>query len=203
MDTSSDSSPQSLKRHLSILIVDDEKSVVDLLTIMLQSLGHEVVAKAHSGADAIRLASEHQPDLIILDISMPDMDGLDVAEKILAERSVPIIIGTGVTREEFVDRASRMNIQSYLIKPFRKEQLQSSIRLAMVRHHNAHSSKVKIEELTNELAVTKAVDRAVELLISKFGIDRTEAMEKIEAAAKVRSCSIAEAAKAIGVTLAR
>ena len=204
MDTSSDSKPsQPFKQHLSILLVDDEQNVTELLSVMLESLGHEVVGKALNGEDAIRIAREQQPDLVIMDINMPGMDGIEVAEKILSERSVAIMLITGVTKEELVDRASKLNIQSYLIKPFSKDQLQSSLRLAMVRHYNSHTARIKIQQLTTELEVTKAVDRAVELLIAKFGIDRSEAMEKLEAAAKVRSCSLADAARAISVTLSR
>jgi len=195
------SSEQTTKQHLSILIVDDESSVLDMLTVILNSFGHEVIARASKGADAIRMAREHQPDLIILDVGMPDMDGITVAEQILAEQSVPIIIETGLTEEELVERASRLDIQSFLIKPFGKEQLQATIRLAMSRHRESQAAKNTIAQLTGELEATRTINNAVELLIQKFGIDRAEAMEKLEAAAKARSCSVTDAAKAISATL--
>jgi response regulator NasT len=199
-----DISPSGADKHsLSILLVDDEAPVVEMMSVMLQSFGHKVSATANNGLDAIRLAAEKKPDLIILDVGMPGMDGITVAEKILAVQSVPIIIVTGVTRDEAVDRASQLEIQSYLIKPFSKEQFQSAIRLAVVRHHNAQSAVKKIEELTSEIEMSKIINRAVELLIGKFGIDRSEAMEKLEAAAQARSCSVADAAKAISATLGR
>lgn len=189
--------------QLSILIADDESLILSLLGTMLQSMGHNVVARAQNGREAIRLASEHKPDLIILDVGMPDMDGLAAAEQILAEYSVPIIIGTGITQNEILERAGKLEIQSYLIKPFRKEQLVTAIRLAMARHHSMQAAKTKIAELTSEIEVIKIVNHAVELLIGKFGIDRIEAMEKLEAAAQARSCSVTEAAKAISATLGR
>jgi response regulator NasT len=170
---------------------------------MLQSFGHKVIATATNGRDAIRLAGETKPDLVILDVGMPDMDGIAVAEQILAVQSVPIIMVTGVTRDEVLERAGKVEIQSYLIKPFSKEQLHSAIRLAVVRHHNSESARNKIAELTSEIEVSKIIGRAVELLIGKFGIDRAEAMEKLEAAAQARSCSVADAAKAISATLGR
>ena len=199
-----DSAPSGVdKQSLSILLVDDEESVIEMMSAVLQGFGHKIVATAGNGLEAIRLAAEKQPDLIIMDVGMPGMDGITVAEKILAVQSVPIIIMTGVTREEAMDRASQLEIQSYLIKPFGKEQLQSAIRLAVVRHHNSQAARKKIEELTDEIEMSKIISRAVELLIGKFGIDRSEAMEKLEAAAQARSCSVAEAAKAISTTLGR
>lgn len=200
---SDSASSEAGNKRLSILVVDDEKPMVEMMSTLLESFGHKVLAVADNGPDAIRLAIEKKPDLIILDIGMPGMDGIAVAEKILAGQSVPIIIVTGITREELVDRASKLEIQSYLVKPFSKEQFQSAITLAMVRHQNARLAIKKIEELTGEIETSKIINRAVELLIGKFGIDRAEAMEKLEAAAGARSCSIVDAAKAISATLSR
>jgi len=201
--TSDSASSGPVKQSLSILVVDDEAPVVEMMSAMLQSFGHQVVATAGSGRDAIRLAAEKKPDLIILDVGMPDLDGIEVAKQILASQSVPIIMVTGVTRDEVLERAGLVQIQSYLIKPFSKEQFHSAIRLAVIRHHNSLTDKNKIAELTTEIEVSKIISRAVELLIGKFGIDRTEAMEKLEAAAQARSCSVADAAKAISATLGR
>jgi len=204
MDPASpDSSHEIEKQSLSILLADDEAPVIEMMSAMLNSFGHKVVATASNGPDAIRLAEETKPDLIILDVGMPGMDGIVTAEQILNKQSVPIIIVTGVTRDEALERAGRLEIQSYLIKPFSKEQFHSAIRLAVVRHHNSQSAQHKIQELTSEIEVSKIINRAVELLIGKFGIDRAEAMEKLEAAAQARSCSVADAAKAISATLGR
>jgi CheY-like chemotaxis protein len=98
------------KQGLSILLVDDEAAVIEMMSTILQGFGHKIAATAGNGLDAIRLAAEKQPDLIILDVGMPGMDGIAVAEKILAVQSVPIIIVTGVTREEAVDRASQLEV---------------------------------------------------------------------------------------------
>ena len=174
---------QAGKQPLSILLVDDETPVVEMMTAILENFGHKVVAVANNGADAIRLAGENKPDMIILDVGMPGMDGITVAEQILAKQSVPIIIVTGVTKDTVLERAGKLDIQSFLIKPFSKEQLHSAIRLAMVHHHNLVAARNKIEELTR--------------------IDRVEAMEKLEAAAQARSCPVADAAKAISATLGR
>jgi len=191
----------SQKRHLSILIADDEAAMLEMLTFMLKSFGHQVVAAAKSGGETVRLANKLKPDLIILDIGLPDMDGLEAAKLILAERNVPIIIGTGITREEALERACRLNIQSYLIKPFRHVQLESSIRLAMLRHQLDSTSAPT--GMPVETGMTREMNHAVELMIEKFGIDRNEALQKLKTAAKTHACSPMEAAKIIGSMLER
>jgi len=122
---------------LSILIADDEPSFTNLLMIMLKSMGHKVVATARNGHEAIQLAETKGPDLILMDIGMPGIDGITAAEKILAKKSLPIIIITGTLLNETMDRIGPMKIESCLIKPFSKEQLRSAIGLAMIRHQTA------------------------------------------------------------------
>lgn len=186
---------------LSVLVADDEERVVGILTISLKSLGHEVIAVANNGEDAVTLAREKKPDLIILDIDMPRMDGVDAAKRILAEASVPIIISSGRTDPETLQRARKLNIQAYLVKPFSRAQLNSAITMAMSQYQALLTAKMKIAELTDEIRVVKSVDLAVELLMEKFRIDRREALEKLEAAARARPCSLVDAAIAISATL--
>ena len=145
--------PQPSKPALSILIADDEIPFTDMMLIMLKSVGHKVVATARNGPDAIRMAEFCEPDLILMDIGMPGMDGITAAEKILAKKSVPIIILTGTALDETMDRIGPLEIQSCLIKPFSKEQLRSAIRLAMIRHQT--SKPQKPTELPEDIQLTK------------------------------------------------
>jgi two-component system, response regulator PdtaR len=186
---------------LSVLVVDDEPLMVELLTRTFKTLGHEVVASGSDGQVALELARKHRPDLIILDLVMPQCDGMEAAEQILAEMSVPIILSTGRTDDATLQRAKRANIQAYLVKPFHKEQLKSAITMALAHHHAMLSAQARIVELQNELNVVKTVDLAVELLMEKFRIDRKESLEKLETAARARTCTLVEAAKAIATTL--
>jgi len=198
---------ESYKAHkdainsLSVLIADDEMRILHLLSITLKSLGHEVVGQADNGADAVELAAKHQPDLIILDLEMPKMDGFEAAEKILDAASVPIIISTGKSDEASLHRAQHLDIQAYLVKPFSKAQLNSSICVALSQHQKLLAARVKIAALTNEIELVKTVDLAVSLLMEKFRIDRKEALEKLETAARVRNNTLAEVAKAMVATL--
>lgn len=186
---------------LSVLIADDEMRILHLLTITLKSLGHEVVGTADNGVDAVELAAKHHPDLVILDLEMPRMDGFEAAERILNESSVPIIISTGKSDGDSLHRAQNLDIQAYLVKPFSKAQLNSSISVALAQHQKMVAAKVKIAALTNEIELVKAVDLAVSLLMEKFRIDRKEALEKLETAARVRNNTLAEVSKAMIATL--
>jgi AmiR/NasT family two-component response regulator len=186
---------------LSVVVVDDEPLMVELLSRTLKMLGHEVIGSGGDGQAALDLARKHRPDLMILDLIMPQCDGMEAAERILAEMSVPIILSTGRTDDETLQRAKKANIQVYLVKPFHKEQLKSAIAMALANHHAMLSAQARIAELKNELNVVKMVDLAVELLMEKFRIDRRESLEKLEAAARARTCTLVEAAKAIATTL--
>ena len=120
----------------------------------------------------------------------------------MKEISVPIIMSTGRTDDETLQRAKRADIHSFLVKPFHREQLKSAITMALARHHEVLSTQAKIADLENELAVVKAVDLAASLLMEKFRIDRRDAIEKLETAAKARSCSLLDASRAVAATLA-
>ena len=187
-------SNKDAKNSLSVLVADDEMRMLHLLTVTLKSLGHEVVGSVDNGVDAVELASRHQPDLVILDFEMPKMDGFEAAERILQHASVPIIISTGKTDCESLSRAQNLDIQAYLVKPFSKAQLNSSITVALSQHQKLLSARVKIAALTNEIELVKAVDMAVSLLMEKFRIDRKEALEKLETAARVRNNTLADVA---------
>ncbi len=186
---------------LSVIVADDEKRIQQLLTISLKALGHEVVGVGNNGEEAVALAAEHKPDLIILDIDMPLLDGLGAAEQILKEQSLPIVISTGRTDSEALRRARTLEVAGYLVKPFTKEQLRSTLAMARAQHLTILESKVKIARLTEEIEVVKAIDDAVAMLMEKFRIDRKEALEKLQTAANARSCPLVDAARAISVSL--
>jgi AmiR/NasT family two-component response regulator len=119
----------------------------------------------------------------------------------LSANSVPIIISTGKSDCESLGRAQNLDIQAYLVKPFSKAQLNSSITVALSQHQKLLSARVKIAALTNEIELVKAVDLATSLLMEKFRIDRKEALEKLETAARVRNNTLAEVARAMIATL--
>jgi len=118
---------------LRILIADDESLRVMSLRGQLESLGHKVVAEASNGAEAVRLADELRPDLAILDIKMPEMDGIEAAQKITAARPIPIILLTAYSERELAERAASANVSAYLMKPVSEQDLLPAIALAVSR----------------------------------------------------------------------
>jgi len=193
---------QELPTSLNVLVVDDEPLMVELLSRTLKDLGHETVASGADGLQAVELARKHQPDLLIIDYAMPNMDGMEAAELIMKEMAIPVVLSTGRTDDATLQRARKAEIHAYLVKPFHREQLKTAITMAMVRHHEKLASEAKIAELQNELAIVKAVDLAASLLMEKFRIDRRDAIEKLETAARARSCSLLDASRAVAATLA-
>jgi AmiR/NasT family two-component response regulator len=191
-----------LPTALCVMVVDDEPLMVELLSRTLRDLGHEVVATGADGVQAVELARKHRPDLIVIDYAMPNMDGMEAAEAIMKEMAIPIVLSTGRTDDTTLQRARKADIHSYLVKPFHREQLKTAITMAMVRHHEKLASQAKIAELQSELTVVKAVDLAASLLMEKFRIDRQDAIEKLETAARARSCSLLDASRAVAATLA-
>jgi response regulator NasT len=127
LPTASAAKPQTL----SILIADDEKRMFDLLFKSCELLGHRVTGIAHNGLDAITLAHELHPDLIILDVGMPEIDGIEAAAAILKQRQVPIIISTGASDEHTLNRVRNLGIVGYLVKPFSPAQLKAAIHMAV------------------------------------------------------------------------
>jgi response regulator NasT len=193
---------QELPSSLSVIVVDDEPLMVELLSRTLKDLGHDTVATGTDGLQAVELARKYKPDLIVIDYAMPNMDGMDAAEIIMKELAIPIVLSTGRTDDTTLQRARKADIHSYLVKPFHREQLKTAITMAMVRHHEKLASAAKIAELQSELTVVIAVDHAAALLMEKFRIDRRDAIEKLETAARARSCSLLDAARAVSATLA-
>ena len=138
-------------RELNILLTEDDVDVARYLSAVLKTLGHRVAAIAMDGAQAVKLAKEIRPDLVIMDIDLPEMDGVTAATKILECLSVPVIISTGRTDSEALENARELNIQAYLIKPFSAIQLKSAIAIAMTQHRLHDQAQRKISELTDAM----------------------------------------------------
>jgi response regulator NasT len=139
------------RRELSILLTEDDADVARYLTTVLKSLGHRVSAVATDGAQAVRLAKELNPDLVIMDIDLPEMNGVMAAKIILERISVPVIISTGRTDSDALESTRELNIQAYLIKPFSAVQLKSAITIAVSQYRLHDQAQRKISELSGAL----------------------------------------------------
>ena len=143
--------------ELSILLTEDDNDVARYLTAILKSLGHKVVAVASDGKQAVKLARELSPDLVIMDIDLPGMNGIVAATRILDKQSVPLIISTGRTDSEALESTKELNIQAFLVKPFSAVQLKSAIAVAMSQHRMHRQARQKITELSGALEAVQGM----------------------------------------------
>jgi DNA-binding NarL/FixJ family response regulator len=161
---------------LSVLIADDESTVLDALTSVLTRLGYHVAGTARDGAEAVELVRNTPADFIVLDISMPVMDGIEAARVIAAEKPIPIIISTGITDEPTIEAARQIPVQAFLTKPFRKEQLRASIAIALTQWEHQLEAERRLKSLleSNSALNAHAVPRISEEAARQFGLTRRE-----------------------------
>lgn len=163
-----------------ILIAEDEAIIRLDLKEMLEEAGHEVVGEASDGEAALRLAHEHAPDLVILDVKMPGMDGLTAAEKIKEENLAAVLILTAFSQRDLVQRAAEAGAMGYLVKPFQKSDLMPAIDIALARHHQLRAVTEEAESLSEQLATRKAVDKAKGVLMDRRGMSEADAFRHIQ-----------------------
>jgi len=167
-----------------ILIAEDETIIRLDLRTLLEKAGHEVVAEARDGEEAVALAAEHDPDLIVMDVRMPHLDGIEAARQISNRRPVPIVMLTAYAEEDLVTRASEAGAFAYLVKPFREVDLLPALNTARARFEELSALREEAADLVEALASRKAVERAKGILMRKDGIDEAEAFRRIRAASQ-------------------
>jgi len=180
-----------------ILIADDEAIIRIGLRTMLEEMGHQVVGAAADGATAVRLAHTAQPDLVILDIRMPELDGLTAAEMISAERPVPILVLTAYSDRDLVDRAASLAVHGYLVKPARDADLAAAIVLAVSHFGEWQELQQQAASLQEALATRDLVDQAKQVLMQQKGITEREAFQWIQRRSRHRRCPMARVAREV------
>jgi response regulator NasT len=184
-------------KSLRVLIADDEAMIRLGLRTMLEEMGHQVVGMATDGPSAVRLADKEKPDLAILDIKMPDMDGLEVAEAITAKRRIPILMLTAYSDRELVERAAKLAVLAYLVKPVKEADLSSAIELATARFEEWQALEQEAADLKDALATREVVGRAKEILMQRDGLTEREAFLSIQRRSRNSRKTMREVAKAI------
>jgi two-component system, response regulator PdtaR len=180
-----------------VLVAEDESLIRLDLTEMLAEEGYEVVGEAADGATAVRLAEELRPDLVVMDVKMPVLDGISAAERIVAQRIAPVLILTAFSQRELVERARSAGAMAYLVKPFVKADLVPAIEMALSRHEEITQLEQEVADLTDRLETRKLVDRAKGLLQTRFGLTEPDAFRWIQKAAMDKRTSMREVAQVV------
>jgi two-component system, response regulator PdtaR len=180
-----------------VLIAEDESLIRLDLKEMLQEEGYEVVGEAGDGETAVRLAEELKPNLVVLDVKMPVLDGISAAERIARARIAPVLILTAFSQRELVDRAREAGAMAYLVKPFSKGDLVPAIEMAVARYEELAALESEVADLTERLETRKLVDRAKGILQTKFGLSEPDAFRWIQKAAMDKRTSMREVARVV------
>jgi two-component system, response regulator PdtaR len=180
-----------------VLIAEDEAIIRLDLKEMLEEEGFEVVGEASDGDAAVRLAGEQDPDLVIMDIKMPGLDGLSAAERIVADDIAAVLILTAFSQRDLVQRAAQAGAIGYLVKPFQKSDLVPAIEVALARHAELSAVRKESGDLTQQLETRKLVDRAKGKLMDERGMAEAEAFRHIQKTAMDQRRSMRAVAEAI------
>jgi response regulator NasT len=179
-----------------IVVAEDESLIRMDIVETLKDQGFDVVGEAGDGLKAIELANSLKPDLMVMDIKMPDMDGLSAAEEI-AKLRIPVVFLTAFNQQELVSRASEVGAMAFLVKPFSPDDLLPAIEVALSRHQQLTQLELEVSDLTERLETRKLVERAKGVLGVQMGLSEPEAFRWIQKAAMDRRIGMADVAKTI------
>ena len=181
---------------LKVVVVEDEGLIRMDVVSTLQEAGYEVIGEGADGEEAIKLATELEPDLIVMDIKMPKLDGISAAEKI-AELKIPVVLLTAFSQADLVTRAAEAGAMAYVTKPFKPTDLLPAIQIALSRHEELVSLESEIADLQDRLETRKLMDRAKGLLQSKMQLSEPDAFRWIQKASMDRRLTMAQVAKTV------
>ncbi|MEU4803142.1 response regulator [Actinosynnema sp. NPDC023587] len=180
-----------------VLVAEDEALIRLDLVEMLREEGYEVAGQAADGDEAVTLAEELRPDLVIMDVKMPKVDGIEAAGAIAAKRIAPVVILTAFSQRDLVERARDAGAMAYLVKPFAKRDLVPAIELAMSRFAELQALENEVAGLTERLETRKVVERAKGLLMARQGLSEPEAFRWVQRTAMDRRTTMKAVAEAV------
>jgi len=185
-----------MQEPLRVVVAEDEGLIRMDVVATLQEAGYEVVGEVADGEEAVRLAIELMPDLIVMDIKMPKLDGISAAEKI-SEYKIPVVLLTAFSQADLVKRAADAGAMAYVTKPFKPSDLLPAIQIALSRAEELSTLESEIVDLNERLETRKLMDRAKGLLQSKMKLTEPEAFRWIQKASMDRRLSMSQVAKAV------
>lgn len=185
---------------LRILIADDEPIIRLDLRKTLEAMGHTIVAEAGDGKTAVDLARSNELDLAILDIKMPEMDGLDAASLIAEENICPVLLLTAYSQQDLIERAKEAGVFAYLVKPFKEVDLLPAIEIAISRYKEKQALEAEVTSLQDKIETRKLLDRAKGILMDKRGMKEQEAFRWIQLQSMNSRKTMREIAEAVILT---
>ena len=189
--------PAATTRRPRVVIAEDEALIRMDLAEMLDDEGYDVVGQAEDGEKAVALATEHRPDLVILDVKMPRLDGIAAAEQIARARIAPVVILTAFSQRDLVERARDAGAMAYLVKPFDQGDLVPAVEMAMSRFAELRQVESEVADLTERLETRKAVDRAKGVLQQSLGLTEPESFRWIQKTAMDLRLSMRQVAEGV------
>jgi response regulator NasT len=184
-----------------VLVAEDDTIIRLDLRTLLEANGYEVCGEARDGHEAVELAGSLEPDVAILDVKMPRLGGVEAARRILARRSLPIVMLTAYDGEQLVSRATEAGVFGYLVKPFREQDLIPAIRTAQSRHEELAEAKLQATSLAEALEARKAIERAKGILMVKEGLTEEQAFDRLRRASQRSGRPMKVIADAVTATL--
>jgi response regulator NasT len=186
---------------MRILLAEDETIIRLDLRELLEHAGYEVVGEARDGEEAVALARSLEPDLAVMDVKMPRLDGIDAARAILEERPVPIVMLTAFGQRELIERAAEAGVFGYLVKPFREQDILPAIETARARHAELVAARAEADSLSEALVARKAIERAKGLLMAKESLSEADAFARLRKASQLSGRPLRVIAEAVIDTL--
>ena len=183
-----------------IVIADDQPLTRQNLQEMLENLGHQVVGQAGDGRTAVDLARELRPDLVILDIKMPDLDGVSAARMLAEEKVAPVLLLTAYSDREYVDGARDAGVMGYVVKPFGEAQLVPAMEVALARFQEFRTLQKELGDTREALETRRVVERAKGVLMDTLGMKEADAFRRIQKLSMNSRKSMREVAEAILLT---
>ncbi len=180
-----------------VIIADDESLIRMDLREMLTNLGYLVVGEAGDGRSAVNLAREVRPDIVIMDVKMPDMDGIEAARILTEERIAPVLLLSAYSQQELVQRARQAGVAGYLVKPFRESDLTPAIEVVLARFSEFRALEREVATLGDALETRKLVDRAKGILMDTQGLNENDAFRRIQKMSMNNRKSMRSVAEAI------
>jgi AmiR/NasT family two-component response regulator len=188
---------QTGSRARRVVIAEDEALIRLDLAEMLAEEGYDVVGQAGDGETAVALAEKHRPDLVVLDVKMPKLDGISAAQRIAEQRIAPVVILTAFSQRDLVERARDAGAMAYLVKPFTKNDLMPSIEMAVSRFAEVQMLEAEVADLTERLETRKMVDRAKGVLQAKLDLSEPDAFRWIQKTAMDLRLSMKQVAEGV------